>query len=137
MDCDVKFKICRVQQCVQLSQRSHFTPAVFHVDRHLDDAKKGFTAISLSLLANYRKRQQLTALLKSLHTIKTLVRLVSFTEEICFNVANFILATICTLCEAPESNTIDSGALQISCIIIIIIMSHYYRHNVGSNVTHL
>jgi len=49
---------------------------VFHVDRHLDDAKKGFTAISLSLLANYRKRQQLTALLKSLHTIKTLVRLV-------------------------------------------------------------
>ena len=35
---------------------------------------------------------------------------------------NFILATICTLCEAPESNTIDSGAIQINCIIIIIIM---------------
>ena len=33
---------------------------------------------------------------------------------------NFILATICTLCEAPESNTIDSGAIQINCIIIII-----------------
>ena len=32
---------------------------------------------------------------------------------------NFILATICTLCEAPESNTIDSGAIQINCIIII------------------
>ena len=35
---------------------------------------------------------------------------------------NFILATICTLCEAPESNTIDSGAIQIHIIIIIIIM---------------
>ena len=33
---------------------------------------------------------------------------------------NFILATICTLCEAPESNTIDSGAIQINCIIIIM-----------------
>ena len=33
---------------------------------------------------------------------------------------NVILATICTLCEAPESNTIDSGAIQINCIIIII-----------------
>ena len=30
-------------------------------------------------------------------------------------------ATICTLCEAPESNTIDSDAIQINCIIIIII----------------
>ena len=36
---------------------------------------------------------------------------------------NFILATICTLCEAPESNTIDSGAIQINCIIIIIIQT--------------
>ena len=26
-----------------------------------------------------------------------------------------------TLCEAPESNTIDSGAIQINCIIIIIL----------------
>ena len=34
---------------------------------------------------------------------------------------HFILATICTLCEVPESNTIDSGAIQINCIIIIII----------------
>jgi len=29
-----------------------------------------------------------------------------------------ILATICTLCEASESNNIDSGAIQINCIII-------------------
>ena len=36
---------------------------------------------------------------------------------------NFILATICTLCEAPESNTIDSAAIQINCIIIIL--SHF------------
>ena len=35
---------------------------------------------------------------------------------------NLILATICTLCEAPESNTVDSGAIQINCIIIIIII---------------
>ena len=34
-----------------------------------------------------------------------------------------ILATICTLCEAPESNNIDSGRIQINCIIIIIITS--------------
>ena len=46
---------------------------VVDVHRDLDDAKQGFTAISLSLLANYRKQQQLRALLKSLHTIKTLV----------------------------------------------------------------
>ena len=38
---------------------------------------------------------------------------------------NFILATICTSCEAPESNTIDSGAIQINCIIII----YYYGIN--------
>ena len=35
---------------------------------------------------------------------------------------NFIIATICTLCEAPESNIIESGAIQINCIIIIIII---------------
>ena len=40
---------------------------------------------------------------------------------------HLILATICTLCgdplcEAPESNNIDSGTIQINCIIIIIIM---------------
>ena len=31
-----------------------------------------------------------------------------------------ILTTICTLCEAPEINNIDSGAIQKNCIIIII-----------------
>ena len=29
--------------------------------------------------------------------------------------------TVRTSCEAPESNTIDSGAIQINCIIIIIL----------------
>jgi len=37
------------------------------------EARQNFTATSLGLLRNYRKRQQLTALLKSLRTIKTLV----------------------------------------------------------------
>lgn len=36
-------------------------------------ARESFTATSLGLLANYRKRHQLMGLLKSLHTIKTLV----------------------------------------------------------------
>ena len=35
---------------------------------------------------------------------------------------NFIFATICTLCEAPETNTIDSGAIQINCIIVLLLM---------------
>ena len=35
---------------------------------------------------------------------------------------HIILATISTLCETPESNNIDSGAIQINCIIIIIII---------------
>ena len=38
-----------------------------------------------------------------------------------------ILATICTLCEAPESNNIDSGAIQINCIIIINIVQTYFK----------
>ncbi|KAJ1101053.1 hypothetical protein NDU88_006127 [Pleurodeles waltl] len=42
--------------------------------RHLNVAKKGFTEASLGLLANQRKRQLLTGLLKSLRTIKTLQR---------------------------------------------------------------
>ncbi|XP_014777198.1 syndetin [Octopus bimaculoides] len=37
-------------------------------------ARESFTATSLGLLANYRKRSQLMSLLKSLHTIKTLVK---------------------------------------------------------------
>jgi len=41
-------------------------------------AREGFTEASLTLLANYRKRQQLTGLLKSLRTIKTLVSLCDF-----------------------------------------------------------
>ena len=39
-----------------------------------------------------------------------------------------ILATICTLCEAPESNNIDSGAKQINCIIIIIMSINILSH---------
>jgi len=42
-------------------------------DSQLLEARQNFTATSLGLLRNYRKRQQLTALLKSLRTIKTLV----------------------------------------------------------------
>ena len=46
--------------------------AVF-VCRQLAMAKQGFTVASLSILANHKKRLQLQDLLKSLHTIKTLV----------------------------------------------------------------
>lgn len=42
--------------------------------RRLHHARESFTVASLGLLANYRKRQQLVALLKSLRTIKTLQR---------------------------------------------------------------
>uniref|UniRef100_A0A9J7X536 VPS50 subunit of EARP/GARPII complex n=1 Tax=Cyprinus carpio carpio TaxID=630221 RepID=A0A9J7X536_CYPCA len=41
--------------------------------RQLHSAKEGFTEASLGLLANQRRRQLLTGLLKSLRTIKTLV----------------------------------------------------------------
>ncbi len=41
--------------------------------RQLRSAKEGFTEASLGLLANQRRRQLLTGLLKSLRTIKTLV----------------------------------------------------------------
>ncbi len=43
--------------------------------RQLAIAKDDFTAKSLGLLANYRKRQQLVSMMESLHTIKTLVSL--------------------------------------------------------------
>ncbi|XP_029369998.1 syndetin isoform X2 [Echeneis naucrates] len=53
--------------------------------RQLSVAKEGFTEASLGLLANQRKRQLLTGLLKSLRTIKTLqrtdVRLSEMLEE--------------------------------------------------------
>jgi hypothetical protein len=42
--------------------------------RQLYEARHYFTTASLGLLRNYRRRQQLTALLKSLRTIKTLQR---------------------------------------------------------------
>lgn len=42
--------------------------------RQLSVAKEGFTEASLGLLANQRRRHLLTGLLKSLRTIKTLVR---------------------------------------------------------------
>ncbi|KAL5006892.1 hypothetical protein ScPMuIL_015698 [Solemya velum] len=42
--------------------------------RQLTIARESFTAASLGLLANYKKRQQLVGLLKSLRTIKTLQR---------------------------------------------------------------
>ncbi|XP_067655152.1 syndetin-like [Haliotis asinina] len=42
--------------------------------KQLFHASESFTTASLGLLANYRKRQQLLGLLKSLHTIKTLQR---------------------------------------------------------------
>uniref|UniRef100_A0A672ITW3 VPS50 EARP/GARPII complex subunit n=1 Tax=Salarias fasciatus TaxID=181472 RepID=A0A672ITW3_SALFA len=53
--------------------------------RQLSVAKEGFTGASLGLLANQRRRQLLTGLLKSLRTIKTLqrtdVRLSEMLEE--------------------------------------------------------
>ncbi|KAL2080030.1 hypothetical protein ACEWY4_023823 [Coilia grayii] len=53
--------------------------------RQLSTAKEGFTEASLGLLANQRRRQLLTGLLKSLRTIKTLqrtdVRLSEMLEE--------------------------------------------------------
>ncbi|KAG9279790.1 syndetin isoform X1 [Astyanax mexicanus] len=53
--------------------------------RQLSSAKEGFTEASLGLLANQRRRQLLTGLLKSLRTIKTLqrtdVRLSEMLEE--------------------------------------------------------
>ncbi|XP_022337065.2 syndetin-like isoform X3 [Crassostrea virginica] len=42
--------------------------------RQLSSARDKFTSASLNMLANYRKRQQLVSLLKSLRTIKTLQR---------------------------------------------------------------
>lgn len=42
--------------------------------RQLSSARDTFTAASLNMLANYRKRQQLVSLMKSLRTIKTLQR---------------------------------------------------------------
>ncbi|KAK3102020.1 hypothetical protein FSP39_008187 [Pinctada imbricata] len=42
--------------------------------RQLSTARDTFTSASLNMLANYRKRQQLVGLLKSLRTIKTLQR---------------------------------------------------------------
>ncbi|XP_033120612.1 syndetin-like [Anneissia japonica] len=42
--------------------------------RQLEVSKQGFTISSLSIMANYRKKQQLLSLMKSLHTIKTLQR---------------------------------------------------------------
>lgn len=42
--------------------------------RNLSIATQHFTSASLGILANYRKRTLIKQLLKSLHTIKTLVR---------------------------------------------------------------
>uniref|UniRef100_A0A3Q4GSU3 VPS50 EARP/GARPII complex subunit n=1 Tax=Neolamprologus brichardi TaxID=32507 RepID=A0A3Q4GSU3_NEOBR len=49
--------------------------------RQLSVAKEGFTEASLGLLANQRRRQLLTGLLKSLRTIKTLVKLTHMEED--------------------------------------------------------
>lgn len=47
----------------------------FSIFRQLSSARDTFTAASLNMLANYRKRQQLVSLMKSLRTIKTLVNI--------------------------------------------------------------
>lgn len=54
--------------------------------RQLSVAKEGFTEASLGLLANQRRRQLLTGLLKSLRTIKTLVKFthIVYTQHILF-----------------------------------------------------
>uniref|UniRef100_A0A3B4TSQ9 VPS50 subunit of EARP/GARPII complex n=1 Tax=Seriola dumerili TaxID=41447 RepID=A0A3B4TSQ9_SERDU len=49
--------------------------------RQLSVAKEGFTEASLGLLANQRRRQLLTGLLKSLRTIKTLVKFTDIEED--------------------------------------------------------
>uniref|UniRef100_A0A668V4Y1 VPS50 EARP/GARPII complex subunit n=1 Tax=Oreochromis aureus TaxID=47969 RepID=A0A668V4Y1_OREAU len=49
--------------------------------RQLSVAKEGFTEASLGLLANQRRRHLLTGLLKSLRTIKTLVKLTHMEED--------------------------------------------------------
>nr|KAG5709163.1 hypothetical protein BaRGS_028619 [Batillaria attramentaria] len=51
--------------------------------RQLHHARESFTVASLGLLANYRKRQQLVALLKSLRTIKTLEEDYSGAIQLC------------------------------------------------------
>jgi len=68
-------KVCTVPVLVVNPSISFGLCCVYAVcDSNLLEARQNFTATSLSLLRNYRKRQQLTALLKSLRTIKTLVR---------------------------------------------------------------
>lgn len=76
-------KVKNIQDHIQ-----HITDVVLslycHIlcERQLSVAKEGFTEASLGLLANQRRRQLLTGLLKSLRTIKTLVK---FTHNIlCF-----------------------------------------------------
>lgn len=56
----------------------------FPGSRQLSFAKEGFTEASLGLLANQRRRQLLTELLKSLRTIKTLVTAKSPNAHCCF-----------------------------------------------------
>ncbi|XP_022109307.1 syndetin-like [Acanthaster planci] len=70
---------------VVLENQSSYSRELQRVTEQLAMAKQGFTVASLSILANFRRRQQLLSLMKSLHTIKTLqqtdVRLREMLEE--------------------------------------------------------
>uniref|UniRef100_UPI00359015C9 syndetin isoform X2 n=1 Tax=Myxine glutinosa TaxID=7769 RepID=UPI00359015C9 len=75
-----------LQRVTELLDNLHIAKAVCtNGRRQLATAQQGFTAASLGLLANQRKRQLLIGLLKSLRTIKTLqrtdVRLSEMLEE--------------------------------------------------------
>ncbi|KAI8780481.1 syndetin-like [Biomphalaria glabrata] len=64
-----------LQQVMDLQRTLQAAGLVCQTGRkHLSHARKSFTVASLGLLSNYRKRQQLIGLLKSLRTIKTLQR---------------------------------------------------------------
>ncbi|KAK2140314.1 hypothetical protein LSH36_1395g00066 [Paralvinella palmiformis] len=65
--------VAELHRVIELQENLTTAATVCHNSRRkLNDAKQNFTTASLGLLANYRKRQQLIALLKSLKTIKTL-----------------------------------------------------------------
>jgi len=76
------FRILEVQQKLQA------TLSVCREGRRdLNLAKRQFTTASLGILANYRKRQLVQALLHSLNTIKTLVSICYLSRLACGSLA--------------------------------------------------
>ncbi|GAB1605109.1 syndetin-like isoform X2 [Argonauta hians] len=67
--------VTELQRVMELQKTLQLAGGICTTGRsQLSKARESFTATSLGLLANYRKRSQLMCLLKSLHTIKTLQR---------------------------------------------------------------